>query len=115
VTERIGHVWHVKPGRGPEYLRRHATIWPELATLLRSAGVRSYTIYLYGELVFSHMEVDDYAAMIERLAADPVAARWEEQFADVLEYPDADPETGWPARAVEVWRLDELDGEPGPE
>jgi L-rhamnose mutarotase len=105
MSERVGHVWRVKPGCADEYLRRHVTIWPELAELLRSAGIHSYTIYLQGDLVFSHMEVDDYAHLVERLDHDPVSAKWEKLFADILEYPDADPDTGWPRRATEVWTL----------
>jgi L-rhamnose mutarotase len=105
MSERIGHLWRVRPGCADEYVRRHRVIWPELEALLEDAGVRSYSIYLHGELVFSHMEVDDYAAMVERVASDPVAARWEEQFADILEYPDADPATGWPSCATRVWSL----------
>jgi L-rhamnose mutarotase len=103
---RVGHVWRVKPGRREDYLRMHATIWPELEALLRGAGVTSYTIYVWGDTVFSHMEVDDYDGLVERFAGDPVALRWEEQFADVLEYPNADPRSGWPERLVEVWDLD---------
>ena len=29
MTERVGHVWRIKPGRRDDYLRMHATIWPE--------------------------------------------------------------------------------------
>jgi L-rhamnose mutarotase len=107
MTERIAHVWRVRPGMADEYLRRHRSIGPELAALLRAAGIRSYTIYLWGDLVFSHMEVDDYARLIDRLARDPVAGRWEEEFVGILEYPHADPKTGWPERAIEVWDLDQ--------
>jgi L-rhamnose mutarotase len=102
----VGHVWRVKPGQEAEYLARHKTIWPELANLLRSSGVRTYTIYLLGDLVFSHMVVDDYQAMVRAVSQDPVSVRWEEQFKDILLYPDGDPETGWPARAVTVWDLE---------
>ena len=102
---RIGHVWRVRPGRRDDYVRMHATIWPELDSLLREAGVTSYTIYLWGDIVFSHMEVEDYERLIERFGGDPVGLRWEEQFAEVLEYPNADPRSGWPERLVEVWDL----------
>ena len=110
MTERIGHVWRVRPGKADEYVRRHRTIWPELAALLREAGVRSYTIYLCGDLVFSHMEVEDYARLLELVSGDPVALRWEEQFDDILEYPNADPDSGWPERALEVWDLETDNG-----
>ena len=111
MTERVGHLWRVKPGQADEYRERHRSIWPELAALLRDAGVRSYTIYLHGDLVFSHMEVDDYRRMLEQVATDPLAIRWEEQFAGILEYPDVDSATGWPLAAVEVWDLQAQCGE----
>jgi predicted dehydrogenase/L-rhamnose mutarotase len=105
APERVGNVWRVKPGKADEYARVHATIWPELEKLLRDAGVRTYTIYAWGELLFSHLEADDFARLTERFASDPVAARWEEQFGEILEYPNADPETGWPERLREIWSL----------
>jgi L-rhamnose mutarotase len=104
-VERVGHVWRVHPGRGEDYDRRHAEIWPELDALLREAGVKSYTIYRSGEILFSHMEVDDYDALVERFNGDPVAQRWEEEMSELIFYPNADPETGWPERLREVWDL----------
>jgi L-rhamnose mutarotase len=103
--ERVGHVWRVRPGMGDEYRRRHATVWPEIDALLREAGVERYTIYAWGDVVFSHLEVPSYAALVERFNGDPIAQRWEEEMADVLEYPNADPATGWPERLPEVWSL----------
>ena len=102
--ERIGHVWRVKPGKGDKYADRHRTIWPELERVLREGGVKSYTIYLRGELVFSHMEVESFDRLVERFNGDPVAQRWEELFSDLIEYPNAEP-SGWPERLLEVWTL----------
>jgi L-rhamnose mutarotase len=103
--ERVGHVWRIKPGRRDDYLRMHKTIWPELERMLREAGVTGYTIYVWNETVFSHMDVDDYDRLVQRFDGDPIGQRWEEQFAAVLDYPNADPETGWPERLTEVWHL----------
>jgi L-rhamnose mutarotase len=102
--ERVGHVWRVKAGMAEEYARRHRAIWPELEQVLRDAGVTTYTIYLWGELVFSHLECDDFERLVERFNGDPVAQRWEEEFSDVIEYPSMDP-NGWPERLREVWSL----------
>jgi L-rhamnose mutarotase len=117
MTERIGHLWRVKPGCAEEYRRRHRRVWPTLEELLRAAGVLSYTIYIQGELVFSHMVVVDYEAMVARVADDPIARQWEERFEDILEYSDADSQTGWPSSAFEVWTLppdgDRVPGEEG--
>jgi L-rhamnose mutarotase len=103
--ECVGHVWRVRPGMGAEYDRRHADVWPELEDLMRRAGVVRYSIYRWGEVVFSHMEVEDYARLVERYGDDPVSARWEAEFDDLLEFPGADPATGWPERLTEVWSL----------
>jgi len=103
--ESIGHVWRVKPGQAERYAQRHATIWPELEQLLREAGVGRYSIYLWGEIVFSHMEVESYERLVERFNGDPIAQRWEAEFSDLLEYPNADPTTGWPELLSEVWTL----------
>jgi L-rhamnose mutarotase len=103
--ERVGHVYRVKPGKAEEYARRHATIPARLDALLREAGVHRYTIYLWGETVFTHMEVDDFQAMVDRYNGNPVAESWEAEMADLIEYPDADPATGWPQRLEELWNL----------
>jgi L-rhamnose mutarotase len=103
--ENVGHVWRVRPGRAKEYDDRHAEIWPELEAVMRRAGVRRYVIYRWGEVVFSHLEVEDYERLVAVYGDDPVAARWEDAFSDLIELPGADPETGWPKRLAEVWSL----------
>ena len=105
TAEPVGHVWRVRPGMGAEYDRRHAEVWPELEALMRAAGVRRYSIYRWGDVVFSHMEVDDYDRLVASYGDDPVSERWEAAFADILEFPNADPVTGWPERLPEVWSL----------
>jgi len=105
MMERVGNVWRVRAGKAEEYARRHAEIWPELDALLRGAGVRSYSIYLWGEIVFSHMDVEDYDRLVQAFNGDPVAQRWEREMQELIEYPDADPATGWPERLRTVWSL----------
>ncbi|MDW5594103.1 L-rhamnose mutarotase [Conexibacter stalactiti] len=103
--QHVGHVWRVRPGQREEYLRRHATVWPELEAMMRAAGITTYVIYLWDEVVFSHMAVEDYERLVREYGSDPVATRWEAAFADLLEYPGADPQSGWPERLEEVWSL----------
>jgi L-rhamnose mutarotase len=43
--------------------------------------------------------------MVERFNGDPVAQRWEEEVGERIEYPNADPDTGWPEMLEEVWSL----------
>ena len=47
-------------GREAEYAERHSPIWPELEAVLRSHGVRSYSIFLDPETgdLFAYVEID---------------------------------------------------------
>jgi L-rhamnose mutarotase len=105
--QHVGHVYRVRKGMADEYARRHATVWPEIEALLRRAGVRSFTIYAWGETIFSHMTVEDYEKLVREYNSDPVGARWDEAMSEILEYPNSDPETGWPEELREIWSLDE--------
>jgi predicted dehydrogenase/L-rhamnose mutarotase len=104
-AHRLGLVWRVKPGKAEEYARRHKEIWPALRELMVAHGATSFSIYLWGEIVFGQLECADFPALARALADDPVSLAWEAQFEDILEYPNADPETGWPERLREVWSL----------
>jgi predicted dehydrogenase/L-rhamnose mutarotase len=104
-AQQLGFVWRVKPGQQEEYARRHADIWPALRELMVGHGATAFSIYLWGDVIFAQLECDDFAALAEALAEDPVSIAWEKQFEDILEYPNADPETGWPERLREVWSL----------
>jgi L-rhamnose mutarotase len=103
--ERVGWVWRVRPGCAEEYARRHAEIWPEMARVLRAAGVRAFHIHRWGDVVFGHLDVEDYDRMVRLTARDPVAERWEVHMQDLIEYPNADPATGAPERLRHVWSL----------
>jgi len=103
----VGHVWRAKPGKIDEYREVHSTVWPELEQLFRDAGVSKYVIYAWGDVLFSHMEVEDYDGLMTWFGESEIAARWEtELMADLIEYPAGDPETGWPLVLDEVWSLE---------
>lgn len=103
--ESVGQFYRVKPGMAEEYARRHAKTPEGLDVLLRDAGISRFAIYMSGEDVFAHIDVDDYAAMVARYNADPVALTWEKEMEGLIEYPDADPDTGWPTPLRLVWEL----------
>ncbi|TIN13760.1 MAG: L-rhamnose mutarotase, partial [Mesorhizobium sp.] len=46
MMEKYAFKMKLNPGMKAEYKRRHAEIWPELAELLREAGVSDYSIHL---------------------------------------------------------------------
>ena len=87
----------LKPGMADEYRRRHDAIWPELAELLRDAGISDYSIFLDPEshALFATLKL---AADNRRdtLPAHPVMRRWWDHMADLMEVePDNKPRE-WP-------------------
>jgi L-rhamnose mutarotase len=92
-SHQIAFRMFLNPGQVAEYRRRHDAIWPELVDLLRSAGVRDYSIFLDEEhsvlfAVLRHPEVHGLAALPQH----PVMRRWWGHMADLMRtHPDGSP------------------------
>jgi L-rhamnose mutarotase len=103
-TETVAFRMQVHAGQEDEYKRRHDAIWPELAALLREAGVVEYRIFLDEEtralLAVLTRRVDH---TLDDLPAHPLMRRWWAMMADIMDTnPDQSPQQV-PLR--EVFRL----------
>lgn len=76
---------HLNPGCEAEYKARHDAIWPELAVLLREAGVSQYSIHFDKQsgILFACLERSDNHAMAA-LPAHPVMRRWWAHMKDIM-------------------------------
>jgi len=83
---RKAFVMQLHPGQEAEYRRRHNPIWPELESLLRSHGVKSYSIFLQpGTLqLFAYAEIEDEAKW-DAIAETPECRRWWEYMCDIMD------------------------------
>lgn len=87
----------LKPGVTAEYRRRHDEIWPELAQLLRDAGIYDYSIFLDEETLhlFAVLKLKP-GDKRDTLPRHPVMRRWWDSMADLMETePDKRPRE-WP-------------------
>lgn len=80
---RQAWVMRLKPGMEAEYKRRHDEIWPELADLIRSQGIRTYSIYRHGLTLFAYLERDTPPPA--GAPVEPVVWRWWESMAPLME------------------------------
>jgi L-rhamnose mutarotase len=103
--QRIAFLMRIRPGTEQEYERRHAAVWPEMLTELKTAGCRNYSIFRSGLQLFAYLEVPDLHSYLEYLASSPVAARWEAFMGDIL-LREVDPTTGFPSLLSEVFHLE---------
>ena len=81
------------PGQREEYRRRHDAIWPELAALLKEAGVSNYSIWLDAgtHVLFGYLERPAGHRM-DDLPGHPVMRRWWAHMADIMATnPDGSP------------------------
>ena len=91
--EQIAFTMRLNPGAAAEYRRRHDALWPELAALLRDAGVRDYSIFLdeaSGTLFAVLRRTPDHR--MDALPAQAVMRRWWDHMADLMATnPDRSP------------------------
>ena len=76
--KRFGQVIGLRPERYDEYVKAHADVWPGVLAMIHEANIRNFSIFHHDGLLFSYFEYigDDYAADMEKLAADPETQRW---------------------------------------
>ncbi len=84
--EKVAFTMRLHRGQEDEYRRRHDALWPELAALLKEAGVSDYSI---------HLEPDSHTLFavlwrrrdhgMEALSSHPVMRRWWDHMADLME------------------------------
>lgn len=102
---RNAFVMRLKPGFGDEYKRRHDALWPEMAGMLRDAGISDYSIFLdeaTGNL-FAVQKLADGNTAAE-LPGTEIVKKWWAYMADIMETnPDNSPVA---APLAEVFHLD---------
>lgn len=91
--EKYAFQMQLKPGAAADYKRRHDAIWPELAALLKEAGISDYSIHLdpsSGRLFAVLWRTDDHT--MDALPAHPLMQKWWAYMSDLMETePDDKP------------------------
>ena len=90
MTIRQAWVMRLRPGNAAIYRQKNDEIWPELLALMRRDGIRNYSIYRHGLLLFAYLERD--APPEPGAPIDPIVWRWWEMMAPYMETnPDFSP------------------------
>jgi L-rhamnose mutarotase len=84
--KRFAFKMKLKPGVVEEYKRRHDEIWPELAKVIRDAGISDYSIFLDEEtntlFAFQRQAEKNAAGDLPR---NPVVRKWWDYMAPLME------------------------------
>lgn len=100
--KRVGRIVKLKPQMKERYIKLHANPWPEVTKSINDCGIRNFSIYLKGELLFSYFEYigDSYQEDMQKL--DMLTAEW-------LRETDQCQEPVAGAREDELWSvMDEI-------
>ena len=91
--QRCAFIMRIKPGFEAEYRKRHDEIWPELSRLLKTAGIRDYSIYLDKNtgILFAVQKLTDNNTNND-LPNHPLMKKWWAYMSDIMETnPDNSP------------------------
>ena len=83
------HTWlaKLKPNMLEEYKRQHDEIWPEMVEVLKSAGIKNYTIWNSGDMLFGYYECEfgyPYAQKVQD--ESEVVKRWNVVMSPIMEF-----------------------------
>jgi L-rhamnose mutarotase len=93
MNEQIAFKMRLFPGFEAEYRKRHDEIWPELAALLKQAGISDYSIFLDPQTssLFAVLRRSADHAM-DRLPQNELMQRWWATMSDIMAAnPDGSP------------------------
>lgn len=83
---RVAFKMKLFKGKEAEYKKRHDDLWPELKSMLKSAGVAGYSIFLDEETnsLFGYLTVNDRIEL-DKLPDQPVMKKWWAYMKDIME------------------------------
>ena len=69
AMKRVGRIVKVKLEMKDRYIELHANPWSEVSKAIYACGIRNFSIFVKGEMLFSYFEYigTDYEADMERL------------------------------------------------
>ena len=84
--ERIAFKMKLHEGCAEEYKKRHDALWPELASVLKEAGITEYSIFLDEEtyFLFGYYKVAN-AELLNTLSKHPVMKKWWDYMKDLMD------------------------------
>jgi len=91
--KRVAFKMYLKEGYKEEYRQRHKKLWPEVAELLKEAGISDYAIYLdektHALYAFQKLSKEEGS---QSLGQHEIIRKWWDHMADIMEVnPDKSP------------------------
>ena len=78
ATVHFGQIGKLKKEKIDEYVELHANTWPGVLKTISECNLQNYSIFLYGDLVFSYFEYvgEDFEADMAKMELCPHTQKW---------------------------------------
>ncbi len=87
--EKYAFTMQLRPGHEAEYKKRHDSIWPELITVFKQAGILDYSIHFDQQTgTLFALLTRDKIHRVDELSQDPIVQKWWSYLADIIETED---------------------------
>lgn len=106
--KRYGQIIRMKPGYEQRYRELHRNPWEEINAVIKSCGIRNYSIFLRDGFLFAYFEYvgDNFEEDMAKMAADEATKRWWKE-TDICQEPiDTAVPGEWWTNMDEVYHLD---------
>jgi L-rhamnose mutarotase len=104
-VERLCFLLEIEAGAEDIFDERHLHIWPEMMVAMSESGYHNYSLFRAGQTVVGYAECDpDVTTAAQRMAAQPVATRWNDSMRGIVKANSPTGEVLIPA--ILVWHLD---------
>jgi L-rhamnose mutarotase len=106
--KRYGSMIKIRSEKLEEYKRYHAAAWPAVLSMIRQCNIRNYSIFLKDNFLFGYFEYHggDYAADMEKMAADPKTQEWWAVVTPMQEPLETRAKGEWWANMEEIFHCD---------
>jgi L-rhamnose mutarotase len=106
--KRMAQILKVRSEHLESYKKYHRAVWPEVLATISACNIRNYSIFYRDNLLFAFFEYwgEDYAADMEKMAADPKTREWWSIMMPMQQPLDTVPAGEWWAPMEEVFHTD---------
>jgi L-rhamnose mutarotase len=106
--KRVASVIGLKPENRDEYEKLHRNVWPEVLKQISKSNIRNYSIFRYGNLLFSYFEYvgENYELDMKLMSEDQATQRWWEVCGPMQSPVEIRKDGEWWSEIPEVFHID---------
>jgi L-rhamnose mutarotase len=106
--KRYGQIIGVKPEKFESYKKYHASVWPEVLSMIKKCNINNYSIFHKDNMLYAYFEYTgiDFEGDMAKMAADSKTQEWWAIMEPMQDPVPTRKKGEWWANMEEVFHLD---------